>query len=98
MPKRVMIWSEARMIGYIWQPGIGLCAQVHKFSDYDLRNIGEFTRENVLDWLCLNMGDFQSITDFSADKEGEVLIGWADPENEEKFLDSMYPAEYEEEG
>lgn len=79
------------VLGKIWMPAIP-AAQDYQLSDYDLRNIGEFTRENVEDWLGSNAGDFQSITDFYA-VCGGTEIPWADEENECAYNDCMYPSE-----
>lgn len=78
-----------RVVGGIWQPGVGPCAMERSLSSYDVRNIGEFTRDNVQKWVDRNMGDFQSITDFYA-TVGDEEIPWADEENELTFNDCMY--------
>ncbi len=79
------------VIGQIWMPAV-TCATRRDLSDYDMRNIGEPTRENVDRWLALNVGDFQSIADFHA-VIGETEIPWEREESELTFIDCMYPAE-----
>lgn len=94
MPSYTVQYAEVRVIGHIWQPGIGVCAQAIRLSDYDLGNIGEFTRENVEDWLGCHAGDFREITDFEADgADGSIAIAWADEESEFAYMDAMYPSE-----
>jgi len=80
------------LIGEIWQPGVGPCAQRINLRTYDMENIGEPTRENVQSWLDKNAGDFRSVTDFHA-VVGEVNLQWKDEESEQAFLDCVYPAE-----
>jgi hypothetical protein len=53
------------VVGPIWMPPIQ-AASTYKLSDYDLENVGEFTRENIERWLCTHAGDFQHVTDFHA--------------------------------
>lgn len=57
---------------------------------YDLENIGEFTRENVQDWLDKNAGDFSSVLDFRAEV-GEEVIDWANEENGVAYYNCMFP-------
>ena len=78
-----------RVVGHIWQPGVGPCAMEYTLSDYHVRNIGEFTRENVEDWLTKNAGDFQSITDFYA-TVGDKEIPWATEEGEIAYSDCTF--------
>lgn len=80
-----------QVLGVIWMPAI-TCAQEIKLRAYDVENIGEFTRENVSDWIDKNAGDFQSITDFYATM-GDVEIHWANEDNEITYNDCMYPQE-----
>jgi hypothetical protein len=75
------------ILGDIWMPST--TASLHKnLSDYDLINIGEFTRENVEQWLTSNSGDFQSVTDFYA-VCGETEIPWSSEDNECAYLDTL---------
>jgi hypothetical protein len=83
------------VIGKIWQPGIGTCAMSYELRDYDVENIGEFTRENVQLWLDSNSGDFQSISDFRADI-ADFFSDWEDEESEGIFNDCMF-GEFDEE-
>ena len=84
--------NYVRVLGNIWQPGIGKCAMEYTLDSSDVENIGDFTRENVERWLCTHSGDFQSIDDFSA-SVGEWEIGWANEENELAYWDCMSPVE-----
>jgi hypothetical protein len=81
-----------QVIGNIWQPGVGPCAQKIELCQYDLDNIGEFTRENVEHWLYLHAGDFSSITDFYA-TAGHDEIQWESEENEMVYFDCMHPGD-----
>ena len=79
------------VVGPIWMPPIQ-AASTYKLSDYDLENIGEFTRENIERWLCTHAGDFQYVTDFHA-VCGTTEIQWASEESELQFSDCMYPSD-----
>ncbi len=81
--------AYVQVIGVIWMPAT-TAATSYQLNGYDLENIGEFTRENVEQWLCTHAGDFQSVTDFRA-VCGAVEVEWADPESECTFNDCMYP-------
>lgn len=83
--------AYVQVIGTIWMPAI-TCAQELKLSDYDLENIGEFSRENVEQWLCTHTGDFQGIKDFHA-QAGDVIIPWEKEESEFTYSDCMYSSE-----
>jgi hypothetical protein len=77
------------VVGPIWMPPIK-AASTYQLSDYDLDNIGEFTRENIERWLCTHAGDFQYVTDFHA-VCGTTEIPWATEDSECTFSDCMYP-------
>lgn len=79
------------ILGRIWMPAI-VCSQHLDLSDYDLRNIGEFTRENVEDWLSRNAGDFQEVIDFEA-VCGEEAIEWSSEENYFQYCDTIQECE-----
>jgi len=64
----------------------------YELRDYDLENIGEFTRENVDSWLSTHAGDFSSIKDFHA-VAGDSEIPWKSEENELEYQDITYPSE-----
>ena len=83
--------AHVEVVGKIWMP-MTTAAYIYDLSDYDLENIGEFTRENVDDWLGTHAGDFSSIQDFHA-VCGDVEIPWQSEENEMTFCDCMYPSE-----
>ena len=80
------------VVGGIWMPYGSKCALKINLSDYDIRNIGEPTRDNIEQWLACNAGDFSSIDDFHA-IVGETEIPWATEEGELTFSDCMHPAE-----
>lgn len=91
------------VIGHIWMPST-MAAYEYSLSSYDLKNIGEFTRENVEDWLAAHTGDFRDIVDFRAfngslccpeNSTPTIELDWEDPESEAVFLDCMYPHEDE---
>ncbi len=75
------------ILGYIWMPRV-LCSMQKQLSNYDLENIGEFTRENIDQWLTSNSGDFSSVVDFTA-RCGETEIEWSSEENEMSYLDTV---------
>ena len=76
------------ILGEIWMPPIA-CAMKRDFSDSDLNNINEFTRENVSKWLSTHSGDFSHVIDFHA-VCGEQEINWGKEENELAYNDAMY--------
>ena len=75
------------ILGTIWMPAVTVSLQ-KTLSDYDLDNIGEFTRENVEQWLTSNSGDFQHVIDFTA-RCGSVEIEWSSEDNECQYLDTL---------
>lgn len=78
------------ILGRLWMGGI---ASIHKdLSDYDLGNIGEFTRENMEDWLTSHAGDFQEVIDFMA-VCGKEEIPWSSEDNEMTYLDTISDGE-----
>ena len=84
--------AHVQVIGKVWMPSV-TCAMEYPLSDYDLENIGKFTRRNVELWLCTHAGDFQSVEDFRA-VCGDKVIEWRKGEDSEcTFCDCMYPAE-----
>jgi len=89
MSTRVITINEIQVIGYIWDPGIGLCAQTRNLKPYDIENIGELTRDNIQLWIDKNFGDFSNVTDFRADI-GDFLLEWADEESKYTFSDCMF--------
>ena len=84
--------NYVNVVGYIWIASGIKCAHTYNLSSYDVRNIGEFTRENVELWLATHAGDFREILDFEA-TVGNEWIKWADEENEMVFNDCMFPCE-----
>lgn len=91
MPRSTRVWDEVRYIGYIWQPGIGVCAQHQTLSKYDRENIGEPTRKNIEQWLTTHTGDFQNIIDFEADfGTDNVRVPWEKEDSEVAYDDAMF--------
>lgn len=96
--KRLICFSYVDVIGEIWQPGVGLCAQRVNLQSNDIENMrggsGKITRDSIERWLRIHAGDFQSITDFSAsieDGEDTLDFAWANEESECVHSDCMYP-------
>jgi hypothetical protein len=83
--------AYVEVLGKLWMP-MATAGTRYELSDYDLENIGEFTRENVDDWLGTHAGDFSSVKDFAA-VCGETVIPWSSEDNELEFSDCMYPSE-----
>lgn len=75
------------VLGRIWMPATLASLRID-LRDYDLENIGEFTRENVEQWLCTHAGDFQSVKDFHA-VCGDVDIPWSSEETECEYYDTL---------
>jgi len=93
MSYKTITINEIQVIGKIWLPP-AMAAITYKLSDYDVKSIGELTRENVEKWLQVNYGDFQCVDDFRADL-GDFLSDWSDPDSAEIWCDCMYAREYE---
>ncbi len=89
--RRVRV-AYVEILGEIWMPYGARATLEKQLRDYDLENIGEFTRENVARWLDVNAGDFSRVIDFSA-ACGDVEIPWAEEENGFAYSDITYPAE-----
>lgn len=83
------------ILGYIWMPNC-MATMERTLSTYDIENIGEFTRENVEQWLACNAGDFQQVVDFYA-TVGDKEIPWANEDNEMAYNDLTFPDERMEE-
>ena len=81
--------AHVAVLGYIWLPNNVPCAQTIELSDYDLKNIGRFTRANVADWLSTHAGDFSHILDFEA-RCGKKYIKWASEDNEATYISCIY--------
>jgi hypothetical protein len=89
--------SVVEVIGSIWQPGVGVCAQRIEMDSYDIGNAtdddGQVTRGSLQGWLDCNAGDFQDITDFRASLEIDgdtVTIDWEDEQSELAYNDATY--------
>ena len=89
--------QRVQVIGYIWQPGAGLCAQTRDLDRYDMSNIeNPADRSSVEHYIGLNFGDFSEILDWSADFDIDGLHiehPWLDEDSEWKFYDCMYGME-----
>ena len=77
-----------QVVGKIWMPAIKAATE-YPLTKYDLKNIGDFNRENVEQWLCTHAGDFQSIEDFYA-TAGDKEIPWSNEESEFFYSDAVY--------
>ena len=83
---------HADLVGYIWQPGVGLCATESNFEADD--------HDHARDIINMT-GDFQSIEDyrlvetmhFHAIDITRVVHDWEDEDNEFVFSDCMYPCD-----
>lgn len=87
--------SYIDVIGKIWMPAT-TCAMRYRLTGYDVENIkahdekGKITRDAIEQWLVLNSGDFQSITDFSGsieDGDESITIAWKDDDSEMAYFD-----------
>jgi len=86
------------MHAYIDIKGAG--ADRHEFTDRELREIGEFTRENILRWLKRWLkadcdGAFWGALNYFEDDDfhavcGDIDIPWADDETKRKW-DKAFP-------
>jgi hypothetical protein len=85
--KRSVRIARVTVLGTLWMPHCN-ASLTTDLSDYDLENIGEFTRENVEDWLTCHSGDFSSVIDFTA-QCGEIDIPWSSDDNEIAYLDTL---------
>lgn len=81
------------VLGKIWLPPVE-GAYTYDLSSYDVENIGEFTRENIADWLSKNAGDFQQIIDFYA-TVGDKEIPWSSEDNEIRYNDLVDPPDWD---
>jgi len=90
-PRRI---SYVEVLGRIWRPPIKV-GQTYELSDYDLENVGEFTREAFAHWLATHAGDFEQVIDFHVGV-GNSEIPWHSEDNESEFYQCMYlVAEFE---
>lgn len=76
-----------QVVGPIWLPNV-TAATEYKLDAFDLENIGDFTRENVEQWLCTHAGDFRHVEDFYA-TAGDIEIPWATEEGELAYQDAQ---------
>jgi len=82
------------ILGKLWMP-MATASMRTDLRDHDLENIGEFTRENVEQWLMTHSGDFSSVTDFYA-VCGDVVIEWESEENEIAYLDTISEPDFDD--
>jgi hypothetical protein len=75
------------VIGKIWMPAV-TCAVQYNLDKHAVENIGDFTRENIRQWVDTNCGDFQYVDDFEA-TIGDKWISWKSEESELTFNDCM---------
>jgi hypothetical protein len=80
--------------GGIRMPYGAKCAMDYTLSEYDVENIGDFTRENVEAWLLTHSGDFSSIDGWYATIGDKELV-WTSEEAEMQYSDCMWPCEAE---
>ena len=78
-----------QVVGHIWQPNLGVCAMTYTLEAHDVSNLGDFTRENVEQWLASHAGDFSEVVDFAA-TVGDEWIEWDSEDNEGVFNDCMF--------
>jgi hypothetical protein len=85
-----------RVVGNIWQPGVGVCAMAYSLSPYDVENMrnatGGITRDDVDEWLAKNAGDFREVLDFEANIDGSVFE-FANEDSVGDYHDAMYGVE-----
>lgn len=66
---------HVRVVGYIWQPGVGLCAMDYTFGcgpyagSVDVPGYGGNELEAVEQCLLSNAGDFQAVVDWQCDRQ-----------------------------
>jgi len=100
--------SLLRVVGNIWQPGIGLCAMEYNLDDYDVGCMretdgdtlpvteGPITRESVQRWIDTHCGDFSNVVDWwaSIENNGETIeFHWQDEQHEVDYYDCVYGSE-----
>lgn len=87
-----------QFIGFIWQGGVGPCAQAKKLTAQDLESIGDVrNREAVADWIYSHSGDFQNIEDFRADfhiGNEHIVHEWKEEDSEAAYNACMYSEDY----
>ncbi len=89
--------NYVNVLGYMWLPN-SQATYRYDLRQYAIDNMKDdeekITRESVENWLSMNAGDFQSITDFYAIIDNEsVVIDWEKEENEITFNDIQFPVE-----
>jgi hypothetical protein len=92
--------ATAYVIGNIWQPGIGLCAQSQVMRGEELDRMtfqGRIDRDDALSWAYTTFGDFQNIVDITVirhGRQGEGDLEWQDGEESETiYNECMAPDE-----
>lgn len=69
-----------RVIGYTWE---GYECSYEYITEKPI-----LTHSEASEWLDTYAGDFQKILDFCVCKNGEVILDWMVPGNDEKFFKS----------
>ena len=85
-PRRV---ARVEVLGTAWMGGTA--ASIVELRDYDLENVGAFSREAFAAWINTHAGDFQSVTDFAV-YVGDSVIPWESEEHELTACDCLYPS------
>lgn len=75
------------VLGKLWMPMADASLRID-LRDHDLENIGDFTRENVEQWLTAYSGDFSNVIDFTA-VCGDTETPWSSEENELAYFDTL---------
>lgn len=95
----IKLRGTLQVIGKIWQPGVGTCAQGLEISCEEVGNMhngkGHIDRSLVESWIDTNMGDFQWVDDFAlviSDVRGNIVFqtDWGNENSEGIYNDCMY--------
>lgn len=84
------------VIGHIWQPGIGLCAQSQKMRGEEMDRVKWPThvdRDAVMDWANIAFGDFREIVDVSLTFQAPVGVpdlDWQNADSEAIYSECMF--------
>jgi hypothetical protein len=91
--------ATVHIIGHIWQPGVGLCAQDQTMRGEEADRVKYPTwvdRDAVIEWAYIASGDFQEITDVALtfhDKTETPDLDWKDEASEDIYNECMAPKE-----
>ena len=96
MPRYQIIRDEIYLIGTGWNGGE--IASVLTVPRYDMTSLVTrgLTRENVQTYINGHSGDFQWVTDWSANFGSCALVGfpWDQPDSENLYFDCVYRTNY----